>query len=212
MRFQVATTAAGLLLAGQSLAAPVRARDGGSAADIVAQIAPNSKTCSETTECRTSDQAGPLLADAMARYGLDAAGQIAAVIALTAFESVDYKYKHNVSPGRPGQGTSNMQMFGYNLEYAQSIPELKDQVAGVAADAADDAKKNEVLALVEDDKYNFGSGPWFMATKCADAKDALAPGKDLDAGFQAYMACVGVTVTDDRMQYWTRAKQAFGLS
>ncbi|KAI4869979.1 hypothetical protein F4820DRAFT_443461 [Hypoxylon rubiginosum] len=211
MKYQVAT-AAGLLMAGQALAAPLRARDGGSAADIVAQISPNSKTCAETTECRTAEQAGPLLADAMAKYGLDQAGQIAAVLALTAFESVDFQFKHNVSPGRPGQGTSNMQMFNFNLEYAQTFPELKDQVAGVTADA-DDAKKNEVLALVEDDKYNFGSGPWYMTNKCAAAKDALSAGKDLDAGFQAYMTCVGVpSVTEDRLAYWTRAKQAFGLN
>ncbi|XXG98618.1 hypothetical protein Hte_004943 [Hypoxylon texense] len=212
MKYQAAA-AASLLMAGQALAAPVQiqARDGGSAADLIAQISPASTSCADTTECRTAEQMGPLFADAMAKYELNQAGQIAAVLALTAFESVDYKYKHNVSPGRPGQGTSNMQMFEFNLEYANAIPELKDQVSGVTADA-DDAKKNEVLALVTDDKYNFGSGPWFMTTKCADAKDALSAGKDMDAGFQAYMQCVGVTLTDDRQAYWTRAKQAFGLN
>ncbi|KAI0171935.1 hypothetical protein GGR52DRAFT_447879 [Hypoxylon sp. FL1284] len=213
MKYQVATTAAAsLLLAGQALAAPVTPRDGGSAADIVAQIAPNSKTCAETTECRTAAQAGPLLADAMAQYGLDQAGQIAAVLALTAFESVDYRYKHNVSPGRPGQGTSNMQMFSFNLEYARSVADLKDKVPAAATpDTTDPDTMNQVLALVKDDRYNFGSGPWFMKTKCADAMAALAAGKDVDAGFQAYMQCVGVTVTDERQAYWTRAKQAFGL-
>ncbi|KAI1403075.1 hypothetical protein F4819DRAFT_253238 [Hypoxylon fuscum] len=210
MKFQVAT-AAGLLLAGQALAAPLQARDK-SAADIVAEIAPDSKTCDDPKECRTAAQAGPMLVDAMAKYGLDNAGQIAAVIALTAFESVNYKYKHNVSPGRPGQGTCNMQMFNYNLMYAQSIPELKEKVNGVTADA-DDTKKNEVLALVNDDKYNFGSGAWFMTTQCKpEVKEGLAAGKDLDAGFKAYMECVGVTIDDERQAYWTRAKQAFSLT
>ncbi|KAI2616483.1 hypothetical protein GGR54DRAFT_227012 [Hypoxylon sp. NC1633] len=213
MKFQVAT-AAGLLLAGQALAAPVttplRARDGKTAAEIVAEIAPNSKNCAPNTECYSADQAGPLLVDAMSKYKLVYAGQIAAVLALTAFESVDYQYKHNVSPGRPGQGTSNMQMFNFNLQYAQSIPELADKVAGVDANSADDAKKNEVLALVNADQYNFGSGPWFLTTQCgAGIVDGLKTGSD--AGFQAYMGCVGVTVDSERQAYWTRAKQAFGL-
>ncbi|OTB02519.1 hypothetical protein M426DRAFT_62181 [Hypoxylon sp. CI-4A] len=208
MKFQLATIT-GLLLAGQTLAAPVKARDGKSAADIVAEIAPNSKTCDNTDECHTSDQAGPLLADAMAKYEVYSPGQIAGIIALTAFESVDYKYKHNVSPGRPGQGTSNMQMFNYNLLYAQSIPKLQDKVAGVDENAADD-KKNEILALVNTDEYNFGSGPWFLTTQCStDVQEALKAGDD--AGFQAYMGCVGVTLDEQRTAYWTRAKAAFGL-
>ncbi|KAI0899457.1 hypothetical protein F4806DRAFT_492447 [Annulohypoxylon nitens] len=215
MKFQVATIA-GLFLAGQAVvaapapSAPLTARAGKTAADIVAEIAPASKTCASTTECRTADQAGPLLADAMVKYGVYSAGQIAGIIALTAFESVNYQYKHNVSPGRPGQGTSNMQQFNYNLKYAQSIPELKDKIAGIDANASDD-KKNALLALVNADTYNFGSGPWFLTTQCTkDVQSALAKGDD--AGFSAYMGCVGVTITDDRKAYWTRAKTAFGLA
>jgi hypothetical protein len=34
---------------------------------------------------------------------------------------------------------------------------------------------------------------------------------DLDKGFEAYMGCVGVTVTEERKAYLTRAKDAFGL-
>ncbi|KAI0889418.1 uncharacterized protein GGS22DRAFT_184995 [Annulohypoxylon maeteangense] len=214
MKFQIATVA-GLLMAGQAIAAPapsapLQTRDGKTAAQIVAEIAPDSKTCASSTECRTADQAGPLLADAMVKYGVYSAGQIAGIIALTAFESVNYKYSHNVSPGRPGQGTSNMQMFNYNLMYAQSISALKGKVSGVDANAAD-AKKNEVLALVNTDEYNFGSGPWFFTTQCTkDVQSALAKGDD--AGFSAYMGCVGVSVTDERKAYWTRAKAAFGLA
>lgn len=211
MKYQAAT-AAGLLLAGQALAVPLKARDEPSAASIVLQIAPDSKTCADTTECRTADAAGPLLADACAKYGLDSAGQIAAVLALTALESVQYKYKHNVSPGRPGQGTSNMQMYSFNLEYAMSIPELKDQASQYSADETSPDKQNALLALVQDDKYNFGSGPWFLSTKCPDAKDALSAGKDLDAGFQTYMTCVGVTIDSERQAFWDRAKAAFNLS
>ncbi|KAI0387419.1 hypothetical protein F5Y04DRAFT_4261 [Hypomontagnella monticulosa] len=208
MKFQLAT-AAGLLLAGQTLAAPLEARAGKSAAQIVGEIAPNSKTCDGSAECRTADQAGPLLADAMVKYGIYSPGQIAAILALTAFESVEYRFKHNVSPGRPGQGTSNMQQFNFNLMYAQSIPELKSKVAGVDANAPD-AKKNEVLSLVNADQFNFGSGPWFFTTQCSKAvQDGMKAGTD--AAFAQYMGCVGVSVDSDRKAYWDRAKKAFGI-
>jgi hypothetical protein len=144
----------------------------------------------------------------MQKYGITSTAEIAGVLSLMAFESVDFKYKHNVSPGRPGQGTANMQMFDYNLEYAQSIPELADQVAALGT-ISSDAQKNQLLALVTDDNYNFASGPWFYTTKCASARTQLETGSD--AGFAAYMSCVGVSVTDDRNAYWTRAKQAFGI-
>ncbi|KAI2472104.1 hypothetical protein F4781DRAFT_428636 [Annulohypoxylon bovei var. microspora] len=214
MRFQVATIA-GLLMVGQAVAAPapsapLTARDGKTAAEIIGEISPNSKTCDGSAECRTADQIGPLMADAMLKYGVYSPGQIAGIIALTAFETVDYKYKHNVSPGRAGQGTSNMQQFNYNLQYAQSIPALKSQVTGVDVNAADD-KRNEVLALVTPDEYNFGSGPWFLTTQCTSAvQEALKKGDD--AGFEQYMGCVGVTLTQQRTDYWTRAKSAFGLA
>ncbi|OTA91268.1 hypothetical protein M434DRAFT_76505 [Hypoxylon sp. CO27-5] len=200
-------------MVGQSIAAPLQDRDYISAASIVLQIAPNSKTCENTTatsECRTADQAGPLLADAMVKYKIYSAGQIAGILALTAYESVDYKYKHNVSPGRPGQGTCNMQQFPFNLEYAKSIPELAVKVNGVDENVSDE-KKNEILALVTPDEYNFGSGAWYFTKHCtADVQNALKAGTD--AGFEAYMGCVGVQLDKDRKDYWDRAKAAFGLS
>lgn len=201
---------AGLALAGLSTAAPVlEARQGKTAAALIGEIAPASLSCADATECRTNEQAAPFLVEAMAKYSLYAPGQVAAVLALTAFESVNYSFKHNVSPGRPGQGTSNMQMIDYNVEYAASIPELADQVAAVGDVAASDDGKNKLLALVTDDKYNFGSGPWFLTTQCPDVVDQLAAGTD--AAFAAYMQCVGVSVTPDRQEYWNRAKTAFGL-
>jgi hypothetical protein len=209
MKFlQLATS---LSLAGSALAAPVSsvvARDA-TAASIVALIAPASTSCADATECRTADQAAPFLIQAMQDYQVWHAAEIAAVLALMAFESVNFQYKHNVSPGRPGQGTANMQMINYNTLYAQSIPALATQVAAIGT-ISTDAQMNQLLALVTDDKYNFGSGPWFLTTQCSSIRDQLQTGTD--AGFAAYMGCVGVTVTDDRNAYWQRAKQAFGLS
>lgn len=137
---------------------------------------------------------------------------MAAIVALMAFESVDFKYKHNVSPGRPGQGTANMQMANYNLMYAKSIDAIKDQVKDInSVDGQSDSTLNHILSLVQPDEYNFASGPWFITTQCGkDVLDKLDA--NVDDGFAAYMACVGVTVTDDRKAYFDRAKKAFGLS
>ncbi|RWA12495.1 hypothetical protein EKO27_g2603 [Xylaria grammica] len=133
-----------------------------------------------------------------------------AVLSLTAYESADYKYKHNVYSRPPGQGTSNLQMLNFNIEYANSIPELKDKVAALGTIGDDPKKANDLLALVTPDQYNFGSGPWFLTTHCTkEVVDGLASGTD--ASWEAYMQCVGVTNTDDRKAYWTRAKTAFGL-
>lgn len=211
MKFLLATT---LLLAGSSTAAPLRKRGGDtSAAQIILQIAPGSASCTDTKECRTAEQAAPFLIDAMVKYGVTTPSEIAAVLALMAFESVDLKYKRNVSPGRPGQGTANMQMWNFNLEYAKSIPELQSKVAALGTVTEGDTDKlNQLLDLVIDDQYNFGSAPWFLTTKCSSDVRTKLQSSAYDAGYAAYMACVGVQVDESRTAYWTRAKQAFGLA
>ncbi|KAI1360008.1 hypothetical protein F5Y08DRAFT_344126 [Xylaria arbuscula] len=213
-----AAISAGLALAGFASAAPasVRCRETEVTADMIAAIAPTSTSCATTDECRTNVQVVDPFNAAFEKYGLNAAGQKAAVLALTSLESAEYVYKHNVSPGNPGQGTSNMQSFTFNLEYAQSIPELKSQPAVTAignAASATAAQMNAVLDLLKDDKYNFASGPWYMTTQCPDTVTALASGTNLDAAFNTYItSCVGTTMTEKRLEYWTSAKKAFGLA
>ncbi|KAI1158074.1 hypothetical protein F5B18DRAFT_642602 [Nemania serpens] len=211
MKFSM-TLSAGLALAGLTTAAPLTTREAKTAAQIIAEIAPTSLTCADTAECRTNVQAAPFLIKAMSQYGLGSPGQIAAVLALTAFESQDYKYKHNIDPGRPGQGTSNMQQINFNAEYASSFPELKGKVAAIGAATSTDAQ-NKILALVTEDQYNFGSGPWYLKNKCTpDVVSGLE--KATDDAFAAYIQqCVGVPgpVAPARLAYWARAKTAFGL-
>ncbi|KAK6855148.1 hypothetical protein PG990_008558 [Apiospora arundinis] len=203
------TYVASLLLAGLAAASPIERRAVVQAVDQIIEISPKSQTCDGSKDCRTAEQAAPLLIQAFQDYKIYSAGQIAGVLALMAFESVDFKYKHNMSPGRPGQGTANMQMYPNNIKYAAAIPELKSKASAYTENSPDD-KKNELLALVTDDKYNFGSGPWYLTTQCdKGVQTALAAGDD--AGFAAYMKCVGVTVTEDRNAYWQRAKKAFSL-
>lgn len=181
------------------------------AATIIEEIAPNAKSCDNSADCRTAKQAAPWIAQSMYENKIFSINQMAAIISLMAFESSDFKYKHNISPGRPGQGTANMQMAEYNLKYAKQLDGVKDKVADISSvDGLSDDKLNEILALVTPDKYNFGSGPWFLKTQCpSDVQSKLD--QDIDTGFQAYMECVGVTVDDSRQAYFDRAKSAFGL-
>ncbi|KAI1740689.1 hypothetical protein F4680DRAFT_417507 [Xylaria scruposa] len=210
----------GLALAGITTSAPLTARTTKTAAQIILEIATTSGTClSSNKECHTNMQVGPLMAKAAAQYKVDHASPIAAVLALTAFESADYAYNTNQQL-TAGQGTSNMQMYTYNLKYAQSIPALSDPLnklgtpdallAASTANPPNAALMNSVRDLVTTDDYNFGSGFWFLTTQCGS--DVIQKLKDNpDAGFAAYMGCVGVTINDKRQDYWTKAKQAFGL-
>jgi len=211
MKFSIAASA-GLALATPTAAIPLASRDDGpgSAASIIAKISPASVSCAEHEQCRTNVEVAQPFIDAFNKYGFWTYGQIAAVLSLTAYESADFKYKHNISPGRPGQGTSNMQMIDFNRKYAASFPELADSLKEIGDPGNDDNKKNQILALVTDDKYNFGSGPWFLKTQCPeDVQENLKKGTD-DA-WNAYMSCVGVVPDEGRTAYWSRAKAAFGL-
>lgn len=74
----------------------------------ILHIMPNSKSCNpelKNEECRTAKQAAPFLIKSMTGFSI---GQIAAMLSLIGVESEQLKYKHNISPGVPGQGTSNM--------------------------------------------------------------------------------------------------------
>ena len=79
-------------------------------------------------------------------------------------------------------------------------------------DAIQFLQLDAVLALVKTDQYTFHSGAWFLATKCdATVRDGLKKGTD--DGFDAYVTrCVGTANTPERIAYWKRAKEAFGIA
>ncbi|KFY06307.1 hypothetical protein V492_08083 [Pseudogymnoascus sp. VKM F-4246] len=140
--------------------------------------------------------------------------ELAALLALIAFESGDFKYNRNHYPGRPGQGTRNMQMPDFNLAYALSLDKVKGEAAKIAggkeADALSDAEKDQILDLVAGDEFGWGSAAWFYNTECADdVHTALQAGGK--AGWDKYLGCVGVESSAERDAYWTRASAAFGL-
>lgn len=201
-----------LATAAAAVAASAAAAESTSAVDIIKMIAPTSVSCpADAPDCRTAEQLSPLLVRSMAAYNILTTPELAALLALMAFETADFRYKRNMYPGVPGQGTSNMQQAKFNLLYAKSLDGVKDKVADIqTVDGLSADKLNYILSLVTPDEYNFGSGPWFLTMQCPPTVRSTLQ-KTPDAGFAAYMACVGVQVGDDRKAYWTRAKKAFGL-
>lgn len=204
MQFQYLTTVlafTGAALALPTSTTPTKTLSKREATQVLLTIMPSSSSCEgRGDECRTAVQAGSHLVQAMTKYGLDAAAEQAGVLALIAFESKQMQYKKNLVNAAAGQGTSNMQMGSFNVQYANSIPELK----------AKNPTESTVLDLVIDDEYNFGTGPWFYSTQCQDIKSAATG--DPDDFFNAYMGCVGVNPDEEgRRPFFESAKKAFGL-
>ncbi|OBT80513.1 hypothetical protein VF21_00827 [Pseudogymnoascus sp. 05NY08] len=201
-----------LLLALPALSAPLP-----TALAQLLSIAPTSSTCASApfpSECRTAEQAGPFLISTMVANAIYSPPELAALLALIAFESGEFKYTRNHFPGRPGQGTRNMQMPNFNLAYALSLAKTKDAAtkiaAGRQADALSDAEKDQILALVEGDEFGWGSVAWFYNSQCgADVHKAVQAGGK--TGWVAYLGCVGVESGAERDAYWERATAAFGL-
>jgi hypothetical protein len=82
-------------------------------------IMPTSDSCSGAQfpdECRTAEQAAPFISKACADLS---PAECAGTIAIMGLESAELKFKHNVFPGRAGQGTANMMMA--NVSYSISL-------------------------------------------------------------------------------------------
>lgn len=206
MKFLTTTATLLLSLAALATSQPL------SAVPIIEKIAPKSKSCTtNSTDCRTASQAAPFIALGMWEYRIFSTREMAAVVSLIAFESGDFQYKRNMFPGRPGQGTANMQMAKYNLMYAKQIEGVKDKVKDVqSVEGLSDDELNAILDLVTPDEYNFASGAWFLVSQCEEVRQLLRD--EPDKGYEAYMKCVGVEVDEDRLAYWNRAKEAFGFA
>ncbi|KAF5138623.1 hypothetical protein E5D57_002409 [Metarhizium anisopliae] len=181
-------------------------------AETLTKMMPDQNCDGKSDECRTPAQAAPFIEKSMARYRINNTNEIAAIVSLMALESVNFTFKHNVSPGRRGQGTANMQMAEFNLEYAKSIPCLQGKVANITTvNNATNATLDYILSLVTVDKYNFGSAAWFYTTKCLpDSRTDLQ--RNITEGFATYMKCVGVNPAGERTTFLKRAMAAFGLS
>ncbi|KAI3401657.1 hypothetical protein diail_9321 [Diaporthe ilicicola] len=207
MQFQYLTTLlafTGAALALPTATTPTKSLGKREATQVLLDIMPSSSSCSgRGDQCRTAEQAAPHLVDAMTKYSIASDMEQAGILSLIAYESLEMQYSKNLNNAAAGQGTSNMQMGTFNVQYASSIPEL----------AAKSPTTSTVLDLVTADEYNFGTGPWFYSTQCSAAQAAAKSGS-ADSWFDAYMSCVGVSTSaqPDRLTYWNNAKKAFSLS
>ncbi|KAI9027691.1 hypothetical protein DFJ74DRAFT_617383 [Hyaloraphidium curvatum] len=186
---------------------------GASALSVAAVLraAPESASCAGATlfpsECATAAKAAPLLTRAFARYNISNPAEQRALVALTAFETGGFRYERNHWPGRPGQGTRNMQMINFNLAYARSIPSLAPAVRRIAgnrtADALSSSQANATLSLLlRNQDHSWGSAAWFLATQCKpQVRRELRKGTA--AGFATLLrGCVGVDPVQERMAVW----------
>lgn len=179
-------------------------------ADTLQKIAPQSSSCTGAThadECKTAQQAlAPILASFQTYKITDPATQ-AAVLSTIALESADFKYaKHYFPSPNPGQGTRNMQSAKYNLQYAQSIPELAPLLAKV------DTKNPEAVLelIITYADYDFGSAAWFLTSQCSKetVQGLSKPGEE---AFGAYLKCIGTEASDDRQKKYEAALAALGV-
>ncbi|KAJ2559663.1 hypothetical protein EV175_000237 [Coemansia sp. RSA 1933] len=170
-------------------------------------------SCSAATyasECATNSRAVTAINNALTKYQITGRGEAVAVIAVMAYESDSWLYNINHNPGRPGQGTRNMQMYNFNSEYAQLLYPTQASAALASGTSGSDAQENAVLDLVLGDDDSFGSGFWYLvnhASSYYNSADKLRDGNSAD--FQDYVVNgVGASWTDDRLTTWTTINSA----
>lgn len=195
-------------------------------ADVLKKIAPTSATCAGATfpeECSTADDAVSLLNAAFTQYEVTDPWEITAVLSLMIFETEGFKYAKNHFPGRPGQGTRNMQMWNFNWEYALSITASDDVAlstavgnqdkAAITADPnalADELKNNVLNLLLQEPEAAWGSGAWYLKTHCAEARPTIQKGGA--AALTAYLACVNAPPAELRTKGFQDTAAALGLT
>ncbi|EMC93702.1 hypothetical protein BAUCODRAFT_37420 [Baudoinia panamericana UAMH 10762] len=196
-----------LSLSAHAIASPLK-RSTICAADIV-RVDPSTASCDSAPaagECRTADQAAPYIAISYINYGIQSFGEQAALLALMLYESGDFKYAINHYPGVPGQGTRNMQSPAYNLQYAEFLAKVCTNCGITPAEvqSAQAQGPAAVLALVNTDEWSFGSAAWFLVTQCSPTvRQGLSAGTQ--AGWAAYLACIGTEANEQRNQLWSAA-------
>jgi len=160
----------------------------------------------------------PFINKSFSKFGFLTRGEQAAIFALMAFESGNFMFDVNVSPGRPGQGTRNMMMFNFILPYAVEYnrtavhairPDLNFN--STVANVPDDSQKNAIRATVLDDTLSFASAAWFLRTHCSP-QIGLGLQSATDDAFNAYMGstCVGAGQDPARIALYHATLTAMG--
>lgn len=191
----------------------------------VLQFAPGTSSCTKSNPmCSTAEDAAAALNDACSLYGITTLGQKAGLIAYMAYESADFIYNINISPGRAGQGTKCMFMFPHIWNFAYSFPELKSQVLSLSPPEAQTAgvsysnyqslfpnpdTQNQIRALVLQTNYTFKCAAWYLTSYSAATCDKTVLNSGLDGFIQTMGSpCFYVDVTPDRTAEWCKVANA----
>ncbi|KAK3208269.1 hypothetical protein GRF29_77g152069 [Pseudopithomyces chartarum] len=177
----------------------------------IIRIAPTTVACPRDlpylSECADAKTAAPALTAAFEKYNITSPNTRAALIATMIYESGSFRYNHNhfPAPGRPGQGTRNMQMATYNEKYATDLFGAA-AVAKAKEVGTQEAVEDRVLALVQGDEESFGSAAWLLKGCDASIEEGLATGEM--SGWDAYLTeCIGTEHGEDRDVAWEKAKE-----
>lgn len=190
-------------------------------------IAPSSRSCKNATnttkpqQCSTAGHAAPFILKALTDYNVTEPAEIAAVLAVMAKMSEEFKY--NIGPD-PGMGTRMMLDAYQNLYYVHSLPEFNQTLTAIIGPNVTgwdshgfllknftDHQMNQTRDLVLPDAYSWASGfQQLTSLQCQDFRQSIV--NDGDTGFNSYLSCSNAGYDDDVLFYWFRANQAFGLN
>ncbi|KAJ7162171.1 hypothetical protein C8R46DRAFT_1103752 [Mycena filopes] len=163
-------------------------------------------------ECRTAEQAAPLVNQAFKTYKIVTDGEKAALLSLMIFETNNFEFDINHSLNTPGQGTRNLMTFPFILQYALDTPSVAVQAQRLVG-ANDDPStipadtQNEIRALVlQPDILSFSSAMWFYTHSGLDKTGCTTTPGMVDGlksatvtGWENYITkCVFTTVADER--------------
>ncbi|KAL0566221.1 hypothetical protein V5O48_015795 [Marasmius crinis-equi] len=171
-------------------------------------------------ECRTSEQALPHINKAFADFGIETAGEKAALLSLMSFETDGFAFNINHFPGRPGQGTRNMMMFPFIYQYAVDTPSTSAQATALVPDPNSPSISNDTMNAVRElvlgDDLSFASASWFYKRSGAE-KQGCTGNATLVSGLQSgsiqgwadyITGCVQTTVTPERQEGFEKALNA----
>lgn len=100
-----------------------------------------------------------------------------------------------------------MQSPQFNVEYAKWLSTVCKNCGITPKEVATAEAQGpvEVLKLVNNDEWGFGSAAWFLSTQCSTSvKQGLQAGTE--AGFDAYLtSCIGTTVNENRTAIWQKS-------
>ena len=100
--------------------APATHLTAASLTSAILKISPNTTSCDPkakyASQCATASDAAPHILNSFNKYNISTVNEEAALLSLMLYETAEFKYNINVSPGRAGQGSRNGQVPDSQLQ------------------------------------------------------------------------------------------------